>query len=303
MPVTGAFLLADGTKGPTIEKDGTRTYKQRWNAQTDDDNMTGPQVVSYGGLPRKYYPHPDDFLARCISLDNAEQDPDEPRYWVIDYTYSTLVRNLGQMKPDGSTQQNPSFDDDNPLNQPPEITFDTKYFKEIAERDLDGKLIANAAGEPYELTIIEKPRLVMDIARNLPQFNPQLIVQIEGAVSGGPFLWAGPRKCKCEKLKASGKWQKNVPYVRVEGQFVFARDSDDWLMKKLNAGFVYWDAVNTTWVPIYLPSGQLPTRPVPLTADGTDYFFPKENPAGINFITFRTLDDADFLSIGLFDGF
>lgn len=310
MPVTDFGILADGTSGPRIAPDGTRTYRVRLFAKTDVE-MSGPDVLAAPGMPVKFGRHADDPQAVCIDVD-CEQDEDDATYWILDYGYSTKVEQFAQAGftaaggLTGSGESDPQHNDTDPIDRRPEIKLRTKMFKKLMFRDMDGLLIDNMAGEPYEMTIIEVPRLVIDITRNLPDFDPELIAETVGAVNVGPFWGYEERQVKCIELTADIAWNNDQSYWRVHGIFAVGNAGDlthgttepgvYWYEWKLNAGYQYLDSSGVL-KPIFLPGGQRPTRPQLLTATGD------RAPVGAApiFLGFRVCPDASFAALGLFD--
>jgi len=300
MSVIAFNELADGRRGPKIGPEGTRTYTRVFEAITDNPADTGPFVVSFAQAPVKYGPHPDDYFARCTDVDPL-QDPDAATYWRLTYSYSTRPRLLAQVRPDGKPEESPKVDEDNPLNEHPEIDWETKYFKVPMEADLEGKPYVNAAGVPFETYLEERPRLVMNVSRNLVEFNQQLIVECEGALNDQLFLGQGTKKIKCERIRAKAGWKKNQGFVKVSAQVIICGPDEDWVLRKLNAGYEYWDAASGKLKKIYV-DGQLPSRPQLLSEDGTKVLYIRKGDKP-NYIEFRNLRSADLNQLGLFDGF
>jgi len=307
MPVTDFNILANETWGPRISPDGTRTYRVTLEAITDSE-MTGPDVVGAPGMPIKFGTHADDPIARCISVE-AEQDPDDANYWILTYDYSTRVEQFAQAAGDesgglgGGGETSPEHNDTDPLDRRPKIKLRTKLFKKTIFSSLDGVLIANYAGDPYEGTVIEVPRLVIDITRNLADFDPTLIADTVGAVNVGEWFGYAIRQVKCEELTADTEWDQGVFYWRVHGVFVVANEADlvhsetpgtYWYEWKLNAG--YNQLVSGVLRPILI-QGQRPSRPQLLTATGA------QAAVGATpiYLGFRVLPDASFAALGLID--
>ena len=310
MAVTDFNILANGTWGPRISPDGTRTYQVALEVITDSET-SGPDVLAAPGMPVKYGTHADDPQAYCVSVE-CEQNEDDHNYWVLTYGYSTRVGQFAQAgfsagggltgSGTGESGAPPEFDDDNPLAQPPVIKLRTKLFKKTVFRDLDELLIDNQAGDLYEGTVIEVPRLVIDITRNLASFDPELIAETVGSVNVGAFWGYEARQVKCEELTADVEWKNNATFWRVHGVFAVANAGDlihsseagvYWYEWKVNAGYNYLSG--TTLIPILL-RGQRPARPQLLTATG--------GLAAIGatpiFLGFRVCPDASFGALGLF---
>lgn len=300
MSVTSCNRLQDGKRGPTLDAEGNRSYVEVFEVITDS-SMTGLEVLAYNGLPRLYLSsHPDDVLARCNGINDPEQL--DTYYWRVPASYSTKLPMLAQASHDGSGQQSPSVDLDNPLNQPPEIEFETKYYKVLRETDFDNKPLRNSSWEPYPSEQIEEGRLALRFARNLAAFDVQQLKKCNGAVNKLTYLGFDPRFLKMEDLKARRRYEKNRFFWTVSGLIVAANSSEDWYTKKLDAGFTRWEDPTggampefEEAVPIYV-RGQRPARPVPLNGNGDVL----AEGAALHYNVFRFVREEDFNLLNLF---
>ena len=311
MAVLDYYMTADGSKGPMYGADGTRTYKQKWHATTDTEE-TWQTIANAIGIVQFQTAHYSDPFALAIDAD-FEQDEDDDNHWIVNYTFSTKLNELAQISlaggGGGAPTQGSGHDPEEPLTWAPKVRWSTKMFKRVRIRDNDGKLYANAAGEVLEASMKEFPRLVLNVQRNIVDFDVSLLLRLPGSVNGEECIGYEWRRIKCERLTAEPKYDKQR-YWSVEGEFIIASPSDVstviwpgipafgwWYDKRLNAG--YQEIRNGTRRPIF-QNGQKPTRPVPLTQTGrvcTDF----DPPVDPNFLYFRELDDADFNGTGLFD--
>lgn len=307
MAVTEFNILADGTWGPRISADGVRRYGVRLEAITDSE-MTGPDVLAYPGMPRKFGAHAHDSQAFCVGVE-CQQNEDDANYWILDYEYTTNVAEFAQAAAtaggglSGGGESSPEHNDADPLDRRPVIKLRTKMYKATFFRDYDDVLIANRAGDFYEGTNFEHPRLVIDVTRNIPDFDYTLMNECVGGVNVTDFIGYGPRQVKCEELTADAMWEQGTFYWKVHAQFIVAVGDDlpvdatpemAWYEWKVNAG--YSQLVNGTLRPIFI-GGQKPARPQLLNADGT------LRTVGLTpiYLGFRLLRDAPLNSLGLFD--
>lgn len=305
--------LARGTWGPRWGPEGRRTYRITKEVITDGDDP-GPDVMGDSRLPQQFQTtHPNDPKAFCVGAD-PEQDEDDATYWRIAYDYSTNVPEFAQaaVSPSGGVSgggtSDPSYDVDNPLNRPPKIRLRNKRFKRTRFVDLDGDPIENAAGVPFEAYQEEVSRLVIDITRNLPDFDYELLNRCEDGVNEAAFIGFPARKVWCMECTADPEYDKETFFWIVHAIFVVGNDDDIlttdpdrgggpdawWFEWRLNAG--YDKLVNGALVPIR-PHGQRPARPVLLDLFG-DELQSSQDPI---YLGFRVKRDAPLHALGLFD--
>ena len=318
MPVTDFGILADGTWGPRFAPDGTRTYAVRLFAKTDVE-MTGPEVLASAGMPVKFGSHADVPEAYCVAISEAIQDVDDATYWTIDYDYSTRVPEFAQAAtsasggPTGGGESDPQHNDADPLDRRPVIKLRNKKFKRLVFTDLDGDAIVNAAGVPFEAHTLEVSRLVIDVTRNVPDWDYTLLNLCEDGVNESSFIGYAARRVWCMELTADIEWQQNQSYWKLHGQFVVGNDDDIlttdparggaadawWYEWKLNAGYDALDETTGVLTPIFLPGGQRPARPVLLNLFGERLAASQlGNPI---FLGFRVKRDAPLHALGLFN--
>ena len=258
--------------------------------------------------------HPDDPLAFCTEID-PEQDEDDATYWVITYKYSTQVPAFAQGKPDGTNQTGSGGHPEvpqNPLDRKPKVRIAGKMFKRLTWRDLDDIPIVNKAGQPYEGTMLEVPRAVIHVSRNIEGFDYDIVNRCKGGVNDNVFLDWEARRVKCEELTAEENFEQGQYFWKVQGEFIVANQDDLmgnavtsgywWYEWKLNAGFEYLNASGA--LTPFDVRGQKPSRPMLLSATGT-----RLNNTGLwvagganpIYLGFRVLRDAPLNSLGLFD--
>lgn len=316
MPVTDFGILADGTDGPHIGQDGTTTYKVRLFARTDVE-MSGGAVLASPGMPIKFGQHADDQDAFCIGV-SSKQDEDDATYWILDYDYSTNIKELAQAAFSnsggltGGGEEDPQHNDADPLDRRPVVKIRSKRLKKLRFADLDGRAIQNLAGVPYEAYTDEVSRTVIDVTRNVAGFDMDMVPLCEDGVNEIAWLGKAKRQIWCASLSADFEREKRLTYVKLHAELVIAKESDIlndnpanggladgyWAEWKLNAGYEELDLVTGLLKDIKI-RGQRPARPVLLNLFGERLAVSQlGNPI---FLGFRVKDDAPLHQLGLFD--
>lgn len=320
MSVLEANRLADGTSGPRWGADGSRSYKERWEVITDDEDDDISVVLAFSALPRQFITaHRWDAAAFCTDLD-ANQHEDDRTYWTLDFDYKTRVPEFAQGTAAGGNQSGsggePPAHEQNPLDRKPKVRITSRFEKRPMLRDLDGRLIKNLAGTLYEPRQRDVSVSVIHVERNIPDFDYDLVNACNGAVNETGFLGNIDRKVKCENLSADENWDQGVYYWKVSADFIVGTDDlipiefdpdveasylGYWYDWRINAGLE--QLVGGVLKPIILASGQKPSRPLLLDSDGALL-----NGTGLLanatdqpiWIGFRVLRDAEFNALGLF---
>lgn len=319
MAVTDSGTLADGTWGPRIDANGTRTYQIMMDATTDSE-MAGHEVLEAMGILQFQTAHPNDPFALATEAD-AEQDQDDHNYWRCTYKYSTYLPELAQVSlaaggggtPSGADGHNP----EDPLSWAPKVRYSTRTYKRVRWRDQDGRVYMTAAGEMMELPMKEYNRIVMHIQRNVRTFDVNLMNRVPNGVNIDSCMGYEARRLKCDRLTATPHNDKGG-YWELDAEIIIGSPDDVnetiwpdvpadgwWWDKRLHAGYSYRELENGVWRSrqIIESSGQRPSRPRPLSSDGTEVLVLSNaaDLARINFVYRRELTDSDFNRTGLFD--
>lgn len=312
MPVLETALLSQS--GPVYGPDGSRTYKEVWNARTDQLE-SWQTVANEIGIVQYQTAYPYDMFALATEITGCEPHEDDENYWTVEYKYTTKLDQLAQVSlaagGGGSPGPGSGHNPDEPLTWAPKVRWSTKMFKRVVFRDLDGRLYANGAGELFEPAMREYPRLVLNVQRNIATFDEKLLTKVTNAVNGEECIGYAAGQIKCERLSAEPQYDKQR-YWKVEGEFIIGAPTDInatiwpgipanawWHDKRLNAGY-QTRGYDGTLAPILI-RGQKPSRPVPLTTDGVYPAALADPPESPNFLYFRELPWENFNATGLFD--
>lgn len=315
MPVTEFNIMAEDTWGPRVDPSGTVNYRVTLEAFTDNPNDTGPQVVGAPGMPVKFGSHADDENAFCVSVD-AKQHEDDATYWILTYDYTTRPEQLAQVAIDnaggltGEGEEDPQHNDADPLDRRPKIKLRTRKIKRMRFADLDGRPIQNFAGVPFAAHMEEVTRLVIDVTRNVPNFDPAMVTNCTDGVNEVPWLGLAKRQIWCADLTADVDREKQITFFAVHCELVIGKPSDIlndvpangglvdgyWAEWKLNAGYDEIDMATGRLKAIKI-DGQRPAQPVLLNLFGGK-LAAGQNPI---FLGFRVKEDAPLHALGLFD--
>ena len=216
-----------GEFGLLTESRGTRKWRVITNSKLDDEtiiinyahNTTGPDGQYL--LPRPYIDnHPTNAAFLCRRL-NIDQDTENPFVWIATATYSASPVSELQL----NTQEAP-----NPLQRRAEFTWTTNFYQMAIDQDLDGKAIANSAGDPYDPPIeIQRSHAVCAIAKNVIGL-PSWVLDYENAVNADTFAidgltvpqykarlsGIGLSAIKREKIAAGVEYEYRVFTCRIE---------------------------------------------------------------------------------------
>lgn len=218
MAVTQVDEILDGMSG-SIEV-GKRSYRRVFQVETDSP-YTGPQTVigavsaTYGILIGTVYVNGDlsetDPYALALKM-SATPFGDDGREWRVTVEYG---------KPDSPDLT------ENPLEDPPTLDIEGREIEIPVERDKDGNLIVNSAGDPFDppLTITED-HIIITIARNEATeqyaidnpsysgtvFSYELITANVGKVNTETFLGFGARRVKMLRPRITREFNENIGY-------------------------------------------------------------------------------------------
>ena len=241
-----------------------RTYKQVFQVITDTF-ATGPLEVAFAtGIPRWGEPYVTDteydYGAFALKIDPQQQD--DPNNWHVAVDYSSRVpedkkQELAQKYPNGSAPSgrgggpggggkpkssnakregdkgqgfNPS---DNPLNKPPEISWDYQQFQKPATNPLQigvqegrkGKQVfpfvpwmegsvTNTSGEPFEGLQMDDSRPVLTITQNLATYDHKQSYRYSDTLNNKEFLGYAKRTAKIQRIAATFGFESGTPFWR-----------------------------------------------------------------------------------------
>jgi hypothetical protein len=208
----------------------TSTYELHTSERTD-----GPALIrQYASLPSvgSTYstPHGDsDGSAVANKRDFTYRELDDTaKLWraIIQFTNN----------PGGLPARDPSDPTVFPWNEPAEIETYTVKDKEPVLFDLNGKLIASSAGEPYDpVQERDRTRFTLRIARNVQFSDVGNNATYRDCINADPFFGCAPFTVKVDSPGVVKRlWFGGTPYYHETWEF--AINTDGWLTRLYDYG-------------------------------------------------------------------
>lgn len=283
MTVQQAVKMWSRNDGGISTTDG-RKYKASFSEAYQviaDPGDTKLDVFQAPGLPLINDLYPGTATVYC-----TEKSPQQvsPIFWIVGVTYQ------GEFGPGGPSE--------NPVSQPPDITWsDTETSEEIDE-DFDGNPIVTANNEPITGVTANIPDQVLSVRRNFSSINLYGISQYRRSVNSDLFQgWpAGTAKLVGYSAKLvhefGGYWEVNARFQFREPY----RTTPDkaWYARVRHEGF-YVRTGETSITRAYDDNKEPTVRPVLLNADGTE----KTSGDDANWLEFKRYQPLPYNALGL----
>lgn len=231
----------------SVDKDITRVF----HADTDSNYDTAKTVLSYGSCPNLGAQHPSD-LTLYVNERKATNEEGK-RHWVVTIGYT-----------------NEEFAE-NPLDEPAKTSWDTEIFQQVAETDVDGEAVVNAAGQYFDPPIMKDDfRLSATVRKNVVAV-PAWVLEYLNKTNLAAFTLDGMTftagQAKLAKLSLSEPQERNDITYRVL-TMLFQFKEDTWVEEPLNQGMMEKPTSGNILQKIKDRNGQEVTKPVPLDANG-----------------------------------
>jgi hypothetical protein len=288
--------VGDG-RGCSIDEEGVRSYTLEFLVLTNSLSDGALTVRNAWTLPRIMDVYADhngtlDTGARCKNISVASTE--NWWKWKVTCSFDTKPRS----KEDADKQE-----DENPLNRPAKISFSSEARKIAAQEDVNGKAMLNTAGDPFDPPIeVTEYNLILEVEKNLPVFDPTVIVNYEGRVNENAFMGFERNRVLCKHISASSQEENGISFWAVKVTFAFHRE--DWSQPVLSQGTNQITAAAEK-VSITDPkTKQAYTKPVPLDVNGR-HITRAELLSGAKkpyFVPFQFHPFADFTALNLFPG-
>lgn len=302
-----AVLSVNEDSPPTssVNLQGERTYTRTFRVETTSPE-TGPRAViaALGVAKGTTYAYglEADPGAVCLSID-VSPSSDDGCSWQATVQY-------GPWPASGPVAENP-------LLQPPDISFSHREFEVPVERDRLGNPIVNSAGDMFNPTATrDDSRLLISIARNEATAPLALMAAIRNTVNQSEVVIPGigtfaPRTLKAIAPQATLSWHPDVPgfaYWKVTYQFevntdeVFASDgttliAQGWDTVLLDVGFRYLEEDDEVFTrKLVMVDGEPAQDPVPLDGEG-QVLDPNADPHYLAYRVYREVDTAALLGL------
>lgn len=273
--------------GSETTKDGktVRRYSRVIRVVTDDNYDEATVVLA--AMPVEGSVYPDDASA-YLRRRRARNESFSKRVWLVTLAYSSEKEM-----------------EENPLDEPAEISWDTEQFQRPAEKNRAGKAILNAAKDHFDPPPErDDSRITILIRKNLAVV-PAWILKCADRVNEGEIeidgITIAAGEAKLQKVRVS-KWQeRNDIAYRVVDLIIHLRDKEDashepWALHNLNAGFHCTGRLESEDDPdlqhcVTKGDGQPVTTPALLDVDGKQIMNPTvDNATYIDDDIYKELD-------------
>ena len=253
-----------------IDERGKRTYTRTFQVYSNSPE-DGPGLIGSAiGIPRRgefYITDTDiDLGARAMSV--FPQATDDPFIWRVSVEYSSLTINL-DLLPSAVNTFAPS-DAANPANiKPPVISWSTNRFQKPFEEDVvTGDAVTNSALEKFDPPpMVDDCRLVLEIQKLQPTFDPTIIPGYQNTVNKDKFFGFDVGQVKCTGIHARDKIEDGIYCWDVTYSFEINTSPSAWAVVILDAGFRTSNG-DGTYREITSDNGQPMSRPTLLDGNG-----------------------------------
>lgn len=212
-----------------------RTHQLSYQVLTDvkTDTVTVlQQTLAFLGIDYGT-PFPTDSVAYCQKADCKCTDVSGVTFQV-DFTFETLSAKKEK-------------EQENPLDQFPEISWSTEVVNRPMEKDIDGDAIQNSAKDKFDPGIEQEiyyPKL--SIVRNEATFVPASLLLYQGRLNNATWLGFAAGRVKCigidgrlERVKVE---DATFYYYQVSYVFLFATEEPYFKRRLLDCGTRYLDS-------------------------------------------------------------
>lgn len=233
----------------TVSKFGLEDTEQRvFICSSDSADISGADLATAVGLPRKWDRHPKDPRLFMLNM-SYTQETKGPKYLEVICDYKTL---------DGETEEPPKGSQESPVSLKPEITWDGTTYQRAAngsrkaisqapEKEKVSEGIVNSAGEVYDPPFeIDEEYPTVHVKRAERVWNIYWLMSYAGSINVDDFVIDGqfvPKLTARVQSVRIGKQERdplNLPYRWVEYTVII--NSDTWLLQPLDYGTYYLDA-------------------------------------------------------------
>jgi hypothetical protein len=277
--------------GSAESKDGrkkTLTVREVYQIVTEaGDDIYSPSAAF--DLPRIGDPFTGTFQVR-VTKRNFRQI--SPIFWHVDITYE------GELGPD---------EDNNPLNDPPEISWSKVETDEAIDEDWNGNAIVTACGEPIDGVTMKISDLVMTVKRNYAGIDLAATHAYLHSVNSDTFAGFSPGTGRLTQFSAAEVWAEDFGgywevTAAIQFRFPYNTTSEKaWYARVRHEGYYVRDATTNKVGRAVDPRNKEPTtRPVLLNEDGTalDLPEPPTEPEA-KWLEFQRYDTLPYNSLGL----
>jgi hypothetical protein len=266
MAVTNVILRKRQGKATLSGGKRVRTYQAIYYVKCNSINEDPVTIWGHPEIPTLYpiSSWPTDPGALLVDVDPQQQE-ETPDFWIVTCSY-TSNPDIGK----------PEDVQENPLNRPAVIQRSPVQRQRIVERDVDGNLIINTAGEPFNPPVErEEHAPSFTITKNLANWPYAMELALTDAINSSPIVYVsrgisyGARLVKCNGFSGGESYENGINFWAVS--VALEVNWDGWNPDKLNAGFreKYTDEFGEKYLwPITGANGESVSEPVLLDSLG-----------------------------------
>lgn len=263
----------------------TRSATRRWTVLTDSVDTGEVEVKQWHEVPRVGQTHPDD---PWMLVSNVKANAIGPTYWEVLVSYKSPSGG-------GSLSQNP-------LDQPPDLDWESANTSEAIDVDANGKPIVNVNFESPEHPI-EKDHAdpVLVIKRNQASYTAQTAVTYSNSINSGNFYGEPPGRARMLPVTASQERFEDFVYWIVVYRIQFRKETSGlsaaqaWHKRVLNEGYTEVRFADGEIVQARDVDGQFVTSPILIDALG----FKLDPGAAPIWLTFPIYPSVSFAPLAL----
>ena len=193
----GGWQSEDGVKGST-------QWKRKFTVTVSNTptQCYAADVLSDIRIPKSGHSHPASPWFRCRS---ATATRVSPVMFEVECIYKSKTKDK----------------DDNPLDDPPEISYGVISSTEEIDEDIDGNPINTAAGEPITGVKIQLADLSATVTKNLASFDPAAIYKYTNTVNSSQFMGFAAGVVRIHSISAKIVYTDDLTYFTVTVVFHF----------------------------------------------------------------------------------
>jgi len=297
MAVVNVIQSVTGRDGNDNSPDGREfQFRKRlhFTALTDSATDTEDEVLAHADVPKLR-----DALASNPWYRVVDRSADRvaPFYWNVEIAYESV-----------SGQQSP-------IDMRPKRRWRSFKTDERIDTDADGKPICTVLGEPYQDVTAPIRTLVLEIERNLPSWNDEVMAEYLDATNSDPWFNSAPGQLIIDDLSAEEVHDEDFTYYRVRAEIWkrwYAPGSSPahtWWKRILHQGFRFrlgepGQPVDNNIHPVVEGTrfaGEPLTKPVLLDPQGrpVDFNLVVQNPANAFWQEFKIFRSKPYSALGL----
>lgn len=217
-----------------LDSKANRLYTVRYRIITDT-RLQDPGLLYFSaGIPQLYSSYgTNDPLAQCRSIDiDYENESLSNKIFIATCVFSSEP-----------TNRQDEDDQDDPLVERPELTFDFSKTSVPLTIDKDGNAVSASNGEPFEGLTKDETLMGISITQNIAfaSFDLEQLRDYRDAINTQEFFGLDQWTVKIGAMRAAPKWTSTGPFVKRSITFEITPD-EDWRYRPRDRGSFYLDA-------------------------------------------------------------